>query len=82
MPTCMANGCPRPATRGEAWTDDPLEAIAQYRKGIRLELAVKDLAVRLALCDEHARELIAAAWEAVLSKLSGWDWQPLRGVNG
>ncbi|MEV4481787.1 hypothetical protein [Micromonospora coxensis] len=60
----------------------PLERIEQYQKGIKLELSVEDLAVRLALCDEHARDLTAAGWEAVLSKLAGWGWQPLRGVNG
>ncbi|MFE9207580.1 hypothetical protein [Micromonospora sp. NPDC007230] len=82
MLACLVNDCDRPATRGEAWTGEPLEEIEQYRKGIRLELAVKDLAVRLVLCDEHAQELTAAAWEAVLSKLDGWSWQPLRGMNG
>ncbi|MEU5566911.1 hypothetical protein [Micromonospora musae] len=82
MLACMVNGCHRSATRGQAWTDVPLEAIAQYQKGIKLELAVKDLTVRLVLCDEHAQELTAAAWEAVLYKLTGWGWQPLRRANG
>ncbi|MCX4387092.1 hypothetical protein OG777_09130 [Micromonospora peucetia] len=82
MLTCVVNDCDRPATRGQAWTGDPLKGIEQYRKGIRLELSVKDLAVRLVLCDEHARELTVAAWEAALSKLDGWGWQPLRGPIG
>lgn len=81
MLACMVNGCHRPATCGQAWTDEPLEGIEQYQKGIKLELSVKDLAVRLVLCDEHARELTAAAWEAALSRLTEWGWQPLRGVN-
>ncbi|MFI6823243.1 hypothetical protein ACIBJE_20130 [Micromonospora sp. NPDC050187] len=82
MLACVVYGCHRPATRGQAWTDEPLDEIEQYQKGIKLELSVKDLAVRLVLCDEHARELTAAAWEAVLAKLAGWGWQPLRRVNG
>ncbi|MEU6075838.1 hypothetical protein [Micromonospora sp. NPDC047074] len=82
MLTCMANDCDRLATRGQAWTDEPLEGIAQYQKGIRLELSVQDIAVRLVLCDEHARELTVAAWEAALAKLDGWGWQPLRGPIG
>jgi hypothetical protein len=76
--TCMARDCQRPATRGETWTDEPLGAIEQYQKGIRLELSVQDLAVRLTLCDEHARALTIAAWRSVLSVLDEWGWHPLR----
>jgi hypothetical protein len=39
---------------------------------------VADIAVRLVLCDKHARELTVAAWEPVLSKLDTWEWRPLR----
>jgi hypothetical protein len=82
MLTCMAKDCGRPATRGETWTGEPLGEIEQYQKGIRLDLSVKDIAVRLALCDDHARELTAAAWQSVLSVLNEWNWQPLRGIGG
>ncbi|SIR23686.1 hypothetical protein [Micromonospora avicenniae] len=81
MLACMMNDCHRSATRGQAWTVDPLEAIEHYQVGIKLELSIQDLAVRLVFCDEQARELTAAAWTALLSKLTGWGWQPLRGVN-
>jgi len=60
-------------------TPAPAE-IEQYQKGIRLSLSVKDLAVRLALCDEHAQEL-TAAWAPVLTKLAEWGWRPLRGMT-
>jgi len=77
MLKCPARSCDRPATRGEGWTAERLGDIEQFRVGIRLGLTVKDIAVRLALCDHHARQLTTAAWEAVLSKLAEWDWKPL-----
>src|SRR4051812_2700454 len=82
MLTCMANGCARPGTRGQAWTDEPLEEIEQYQKGIKLQLSVEDLAVRLTLCENHARYLTAAAWKLALSLLDDWGWQPFRTTNG
>jgi hypothetical protein len=38
---------------------------------------VKDLAVVLALCDEHADQLTRAAWAATLDLLTRWGWRPL-----
>ena len=74
----MVGGCDQSATRGEAWTNANLRDIEQYQKGIRLGLAVQDIAVRLALCDDHSRELTAAAWSQVLAKLTTWElpWTP------
>jgi hypothetical protein len=77
MLKCAAQSCDRPATRGEGWTAEHLGDIEQYRVGIRLGLTVKDIAVRLTLCDDHTRELTTAAWEPVLSKLTEWEWKPL-----
>jgi hypothetical protein len=78
MAACMVKDCNRPATRGQAWTDEPLDEIGQYQKGIQLSLTVHDIAVRLALCDGHAQELTAAAWRPVLTLLDEWGWHPLR----
>lgn len=78
----MARDCPRPATRAQTWTGEPLGEIKQYQRGIRLGLSVKDLAVRLALCEDHAGELTAAAWRSVLSVLDQWDWQALGSTHG
>lgn len=74
---CMAPGCVRVATRGEAWSGDELVPIERFQKGIRLQLAVKDMAVRLVLCDEHANDLTVAAWKPVLEMLADWGWRPL-----
>lgn len=81
MLVCAAKSCDRPAARGEAWTGAHLGEIEQYRRGIRLRLSVKDIGVRLVLCDEHARELTAAAWGPVLSMLDGWGWHSPRGMT-
>jgi hypothetical protein len=80
--TCAVRDCGRPATRGQSWTGEPLDEIGQYQKGIRLSLTVEDIAVRLALCDDHARELTSAAWMPVLSLLDEWGWRPLQHNGG
>lgn len=72
MPLCIVPDCRHPATAGETWSDRPLKPIRAYRKGIELSLTVRDLAVTLALCDEHAAALTSAAWDSVLTQLDEW----------
>jgi hypothetical protein len=75
---CDAPGCQSPATRGDEWADEALLPIEAHRKGIQLRLTVKDLAVGLRVCDEHARVLTEAAWTPVLATLEEWGWRSLR----
>ena len=77
---CVVPGCEHAATVGEDWSSSPpLEPIRAYRKGVEMQLAVRDLAVTLTLCAEHGEALAAAGWAAVLAQLDGWGWQPING---
>ena len=55
-----------------------MQPITSYQEGMELTLTVRDLAVTLALCDEHGRELSTAGWRSILELLHGWGWRPLR----
>jgi hypothetical protein len=48
---------------------------------MQLRLTVQDIAVTLALCDEHAAELTRIGWEPILAKLTDWGWRPLRSAR-
>lgn len=76
MTTCQVPHCDHPAVFGNDWRSAGLVPLAAYNKGIEMTLTVRDAAVVLMLCDEHARELTAAAWAGALEKLGNWDWRP------
>ena len=75
---CDVPGCEAEATHGEDWSSTPpLQPVRAYRVGAELQLIVRDLAVRLALCADHSEALAAAGWAPVLELLDGWGWQPI-----
>lgn len=74
---CIVPGCHRPAERGENWRNSELTPIVGYKKGVELQLAVKDIAVTLTLCREHADELTDAGWRSIFDLLTSWNWSPL-----
>jgi len=76
VPDCAVPHCSNPATKGEDWKN-PHEPLVVHRLGVELRLMVRDKAVVLTLCDEHAIELALAAWQPVLDKLGEWNWKPL-----
>ena len=78
-PRCQVPSCKRDATAGEDWLEPPLDAVSAFRLGVELRLTVRDLAVVLALCEEHGTELATAAWAPAEELLSRWRWQPLPG---
>ena len=81
--TCVVPDCGRQATNGENWRAEcGLTPLVAHQKGIELKLTVRDIAVVLELCDEHAGELTGAAWKGALDVLAGWGWEPLAAVYG
>jgi hypothetical protein len=68
----------RRASRGEDWATNAIEPIVAFRLGIELRLKVRDLAVVLALCEDHANVVSSSAWDAVEATLANWQWRPLR----
>ena len=74
---CQVPGCIRTASRGEDWTSKAIEPIVAFRLGTELRLKVRDLAVVLALCEDHANVVSSSAWDAVEATLASWEWRPL-----
>ena len=75
----MVPGCQNAAKLGEDWKQPPLGPIEGNRHGIQVQLSVEDIAVAVALCEEHANELTKAAWEAASRTLDSWG-RHLRGA--
>ena len=69
-------GCSNPSSKGEDW-QTVHEPLPSYRLGIELRLTLRDIAVVLTLCDDHAAEPLIAAWRQLIDKLSEWGWKPL-----
>ena len=70
-------GCGNEATRGETWTEPSLQPIVSYRSGVEMALTVRDIAVVLSLCGDHATGLSDVGWQAMLGLLKDWGWRPL-----
>ena len=88
MVTCSAEGVPNTTVISQVYYVDETHAalsfqffsktIRNVRENPRAHVTVQDIAARLTLRDEHARELTEAAREAASTKLTGWGWRPLR----
>jgi hypothetical protein len=77
MADCLVPGCSERPVVGEDWRDGGLAPARGYRQGLELQVTVKDLAVTLALCDDHGRELVELGWSPMLERLATWGWKPL-----
>ena len=75
---CQASGCNAEAVSGEAWTEGGLQPLRSYHDGIEMMFSVRDIGVRLALCEDHADVLTTAGWDAARSVLRSWGWAPLQ----
>ena len=77
MTNCLVPGCSEAAVVGEDWNDGGLVPLTTHRRGMEMRLAVEDVAVTLALCQAHGRELSEEAWMPMLERLDSWGWEPL-----